>query len=144
MNDIAVLAWLGAGLLVCILEVTTGTFYLLAIGLALMETAFFAWIGGTVSTHVFLASVLILVNVFMVHRLKKKIARQPTVIKGNNLEAGQWVDVLFWKSADLARVQYRGTEWDAHLQTAEMPQAKRGIVQAIEGNHLIISTTKEL
>jgi membrane protein implicated in regulation of membrane protease activity len=144
MNETAVLAWLGVGLFVCVLEVTTGTFYLLAIGVALIETAFIAWLGGSITAHFLVASVLILLNIVIVHRLKKKIEHQPQAIKGNNLEAGQLVEVLDWKSKDLARVHYRGTEWDARLQSPEMPQTNRGYVQAIEGNHLIISTTKEL
>jgi membrane protein implicated in regulation of membrane protease activity len=134
-------AWLIAGFLLVIVELVTGTFYLLVLGIACFAGAGVAYAGSDFAWQVFVAALVALAGVALVRRYKK--AMEPKRMQG--LDFGQpaafdsWVD----QSAGQARVKYRDTLWDA--QVIGDITAERGeilYVNSIDGNSLKVSKTR--
>lgn len=127
--------WVLAGLTLIIIEITSGTFYLLVIGLAAFAGAAIAWFGGDIWLQAVAATVLATAGVIIVHR------RRPHAPSAgaNDIDAGQRVTVESWVSeADgLARVRYRGTLWDARIVGDRSPGSAY-VIQRIEGSTLIV------
>jgi membrane protein implicated in regulation of membrane protease activity len=134
---------LTAGVLI-VLEMFTGTFYLLmvAIGLAAGGLAAVAGAGGPL--QLVLASIVGVLATFALRRSKlgrvsrTDAARDPNV----NLDIGQTVSVSEWQSAGggmhTARAMYRGAMWDVELQEGAQVQAGRFVIREIRGSRLIV------
>ena len=109
------LAWIVAGFVLVIVELMTGTFYLLVIGVAAFAGAAVAWAGGGYLAQAIGACVVALAGTWLVNRWHRK--RQPGSAKDNFLDLGQPVVLESWVDAPsgTARVKYRGTTWDARV-----------------------------
>jgi len=134
----AYLAWLLLGLALVIVELLTGTFYLLVLGMAAFGAGAMAWFGGGFATQSIAAAAVALVGAYFVHAYRVRNAAQQMA----PIDAGQpakfegWVD----QSAGLARVRYRGASWDARLEgEAALQPGALVYVLATEGNTLKVS-----
>ena len=109
--------WIAAAILIGA-ELLTGTFYLLAIGIA-------AALGGVTA----LAG-----------------ASEPVQFAvappQQSLDVGQAVQVLIWNPDGTARVGYRGSEWDAELASAGTPHAETMYIVGTRANVLVLSERK--
>lgn len=132
------ITWLVFAALLVMAELATGTFFLLAVGLALLYPALAAWMGASTGTQLTLAALSIVAHVLAVMLLRRR-APAPAP-EQNSLDVGQRVKIAAWNADGTARVVYRGTEWNAERFDPEMPQADSGIIEEIRGNTLIIST----
>ncbi|GAB4123780.1 MAG: hypothetical protein Fur0040_05290 [Sideroxydans sp.] len=132
------ISWLVFAALLVIAEIATGTFFLLAVGLALLYPALAAWLGAATGTQLTLAALGIVAHVLAVMLLRRTAPATPA--QQNSLDVGQRVTIAAWHADGTARVVYRGTEWSAERFDPEMPQADTGIIEEIRGNTLIIST----
>jgi len=135
MNSIS---WLVFGILFMFAEIATGTFYLLAIGLAFIYPAIAAYTEASTSVQL-----IALVSGTLVHILIVLAWRQSKPAAGkSNLpdDIGQRVEVIEWLDEGSARVSYRGTEWEADKAFAEMPDAAHGIIKSVQGSRLVITT----
>ncbi len=107
--------WLIAGLALIIIEMMTGTFYLLVLGIAAFAGALAAFLGGSSLLQVLCVGIIAAVGLFVVHRRNQaqNIGAQPD----QSLDLGQAVILESWvdQNAGRARVKYRGASWDAHL-----------------------------
>jgi len=56
-----------------------------------------------------------------------------------NLDIGERVRVAMWASDHTARVQYRGSVWEARLQPGAQPTPGEHVVAAVEGNWLVLA-----
>ncbi len=104
--------WVLAALLVGA-ELMTGTFYLLAVGVAFAVGGVAAFVGAPLPLQLGIAGVLSLAGAAAAHRWR--VAR--ALPQPPSLDVGQSVKVLDWKDDGGARVGYRGTQWDAELAT---------------------------
>ena len=129
------LYWAVAGLTLIIVELTSGTFYLLVIGLAAFAGGAIAWAGGNVWLQAVAATIIAAGGVIAVHR--RRVKAPPGA--ANDIDAGQRVTVESWVSeADgLARVRYRGTLWDARIVGARS-SGDAYVIQRIEGSTLVV------
>jgi membrane protein implicated in regulation of membrane protease activity len=134
---------LTAGVLV-VLEMFTGTFYLLmvAIGLAAGGLAALAGVSGPLQLVV--ASIVGIVATFALRRSKiVRVARTDAGRDPNvNLDIGQTVMVSEWQSAGgglyTARAMYRGAMWDVELQQGAQAQAGPLVICEVRGSRLIV------
>ena len=55
---------------------------------------------------------------------------------------GQSVRVISWLEDGIARVHYRGTEWDAELESSSVPRDGVLYIKAIQGSKLILTRYK--
>lgn len=109
------LIWAIAGFVLIIVELITGTFYLLVLGIAALVAAAVAFMGGNFWTQVILGGSAALLGTYFVHHWW---AKHPKSAKGSNdLDRGQTVVLESWvnEANGLARVKYRGSTWDARI-----------------------------
>ena len=103
--------WAILGLTLVIIELLTGTFYLLVLGIAAFGAALAAWLGQGFPVQTIVAAVISAFGCYGVHVYRAKNATQqmPNVDAGQPASFENWVD----QGARLARVNYRGASWDA-------------------------------
>ena len=140
--------WLVAAGAVVILELFTGTFYLLMIAIGIVAGAAVAYAGGTLEVQLIVAAVVgLLATVILRHSGLGRInrtdaARDPNV----NIDIGQPITVDAWHSApaggkrSTARVMYRGAPWDVELSHDGPALPGQYIIREIQGSRLIVAS----
>ena len=120
-------------------ELLSGTFYLLAIGVAVGLGGVAAWLGASEPMQFAVAGVLGVVLTIVAHRWRIAHATPP---QQPGLDIGQAVQVLQWNPDGTARVAYRGSEWDAELATPEAERAATMYISATRANTLVLTGRK--
>jgi membrane protein implicated in regulation of membrane protease activity len=133
--------WAILGLVLVIIELLTGTFYLLMLGLAAFGAALAAWLGQPFGVQAIVAAVVSAAGCYGVHVYRAKNVKQQMA----PIDAGQpasfenWVD----PGARLARVRYRGASWDALVDGEESVDAGAMLyVVTANGNTLKVTTRR--
>jgi membrane protein implicated in regulation of membrane protease activity len=132
------LLWAILGLALVIVELLTGTFYLVMLGLAAFGAALAAWLGQPFGVQALVAAVVAAAGCYAVHvyHTKNTTAQMPSVDAGQPASFDSWVD----QGARRARVRYRGTQWDALVEGNAMPEAGAPLyVIATHGNTLKVT-----
>jgi membrane protein implicated in regulation of membrane protease activity len=116
-----------------IVELMTGTFYLLVLGVGALAAALSAWLGAPFLVQVAVAGVVASVGTWLVQ--KWHAAQHKDGDQANALDVGQMVTVERWVSQPegLLRVRYRGTDWDARVKPGDVASAA-----VVEGGRLYI------
>jgi membrane protein implicated in regulation of membrane protease activity len=128
--------WIAAAALIAV-ELLTGTFYLLVVGLAVACGGLAALLGVPAPLQWLIAGVLGLIGTVWLQRWKRSLmARTPPQAP---LDIGAQVHVLSWGPDRTARVSYRGSSWDAELASADTPQAETMYITAMRGSVLILA-----
>ncbi|MDQ3261380.1 MAG: NfeD family protein [Pseudomonadota bacterium] len=109
------LIWLIAGLALIIIEVMTGTFFLLVLGIAAFAGGLAAYWGAGVLPQVVSTGFIAAIGLFTVHRWRQ--SRSSDAPPDRPLDVGEAVTLESWvdQSSKRIRVKYRGTAWDAQL-----------------------------
>lgn len=136
----AYLLWAVAGIVLIIVEMLTGTFYLLVLGIAALAAAGAAWLGYSFWVQAVLTAAVAVAGVILLKRFRG--AAQPT--RGQGLDIGQTVMLDSWISeADgLARVTYRNAQWEARVTGERTPGGKVFYIHAMDGSTLSVSAAK--
>jgi membrane protein implicated in regulation of membrane protease activity len=129
--------WIAAAALVGA-ELLTGTFYLLAIGLAAAAGGVTAWLGGSLPLQFLVGGGLAVVLTIAAHQWRRRQQRPPAAVR-DSLDVGQAVHVQTWNPDGTARVAYRGTLWDAELAAADVPRAQTLYIVGTRGSVLVLS-----
>jgi len=127
--------WIAAAVLIGA-ELLTGTFYLLAVGLAVALGGLAAWLGASLPLQFAVAGVLGVALTIAAHRWRLARASPPPQAP---LDVGQAVNVETWHANGTARVAYRGSTWDAELEAPNGPHAETMYIVATRGSVLILS-----
>ena len=135
--------WIGAGVLV-VLELTSGTFYLLMIALGCVAAAI-AQLAGVaadlqfaIAAVVALAAVLLLKRSRFGRRTRKEASKNPDV----NLDIGQTLSVPAWHERR-ARADYRGAAWDVELAAGEPEDAQLYEIAEMRGSCLVVVASRQ-
>jgi membrane protein implicated in regulation of membrane protease activity len=132
--------WLIAAGVLVILELFSGTFYLLMIAIGLGFGALAALVGASGPVQAIVAGIVGVLATGLLHRsrfgkpAKTNAARDQNV----NLDIGQRVNVPAWQDGK-ARVMYRGALWDVELGQGAMPHAGDFKIVEVQGSRLIVS-----
>ncbi len=131
------LLWIIAGFVLVIVELLTGTFYLLVIGLGAFAGALAAWLGGGVLGQAVAACAVALVGTALVRRWHA--THRKDAENSNLLDLGQPVVLEQWTDAagGLARVKYRGSTWDARVAGGERPDPGATLYIRGQEGHLL-------
>ena len=135
------LAWAIVGLTLVIVELLTGTFYLLVLGVAAFGAALAAWLDQGFPVQAVVSGVIAAVGCYGVHlyRAKNMTQQMSSVDAGQPASFESWLD----QGARLARVRYRGAQWDALVDGDAVPEAGAMLyVIATHGNTLKVSTRR--
>ena len=106
--------WAILGLALVLVELVTGTFYLLMLAIAAFGAALAAWLGQPFGVQAVVAAVISAAGCYGVHVYRAKSAKQQMA----PVDAGQPARFEIWldQGAGLARVRYRGAAWDALVE----------------------------
>lgn len=126
--------WIAAVVLVGA-ELATGTFYLLAIAIALALGGLAAWLGAAESTQLLIAGALSIAGLVVAH-LWRRWHGEPRAMP--SLDIGQSVSVHAWKADGTARVEYRGSHWDGVLATPDTPKSATMYIVGMRGSTLVL------
>ena len=127
--------WIAAAILVGV-EMMTGTFYLLIVALACVAGGIAAVSGLDIGWQWGVAALIEVLGTLAVYRWKKSHVGPPKL--SNNLDFGQRVSVLEWRDDGTARVAYRGTQWDAVLDSPATPKREQMVIVGMRGAQLVL------
>ena len=132
--------WVAAGLAVAV-ELATGSFYLLMVGLGLAAGAVAAHLGATPAAQLVTAALLGGGATAAWHWQR---FRQPSTAPARenhdvNLDIGERVNVPAWDVDRTARVAYRGSTWTVRLAPGQAPVTGAHRIVAVEGNWLVLA-----
>jgi membrane protein implicated in regulation of membrane protease activity len=131
--------WLLAGSAV-VIELLTGTFYLLMLSLGLAAGALAAHFGASLSVQLMVAAVVGSGAVLGWH-LKRKTSDSESAPGSNrnvNLDIGETVQVDAWSPDGSASVKYRGSQWRAVHRAGSVPSAGTHRIVQVNGNELVL------
>ena len=134
--------WLIAAVAVFMLELFSGTVYLLVLSAALAGAGITAWLFNTSAVaSMLVAAFLSAVGTLYVYRLRGKSPKNKALQQHNDLDIGSVVQIEQPLSGGAWRVFYRGTTWEAraarphaHFQMGDNARicGKDGITLLIE------------
>jgi membrane protein implicated in regulation of membrane protease activity len=137
----AYLVWALAGLGLVIVELLSGTFYLLVLGIACFGAAGAAWLGFAFPLQVLVAALAAGSGTYLVraYRTRNAARQMPNVDLGQPANFEQWID----RASGLARVRYRGASWEANIEgDAALDPGALVYVLGSHGNTLRISKNR--
>lgn len=136
--------WLAAAGVMVILEMFTGTFYLLMIGIGLVAGGIAAFAGADTEVQFLVAAVLGIAATYALRRRRPgkpsraDARRDPNV----NPDIGQSLRIDAWQDeggVHHARASYRGASWDVELQHGAEARAGWFVIREVRGSCLIVS-----
>src|SRR4051812_5159059 len=130
--------WLLAGAAVAV-ELLTGTFYLLMLGVGMAAGALAAHAGLATPTQVVLAAVVGGGAVAAWHVVRKRrFATDQGTNTNMDFDAGERVQVDAWTAENTSSVRYRGTVWTA-VPAGGTPQGTGAHrVRQVDGSRLVV------
>ena len=132
------LIWLVAGFGLVIVELLSGSFYLLMLGVAAFGGAAVAYAGQGFGAQAVVAALLAVAGCYGVHlhRARNSKEQMASVDAGQPANFESWID----EGGGLARVRYRGASWDAQVDgTGALQEGALVYVLKIEGHRLEVS-----
>ena len=131
--------WLIVAMLLGILELMLGTFYLLVLAVASGIGALVAYFHVALEWQVVVFASVAVIGSVWVRRLRSlRMTDDEQSQKLQNLDEGQTVDVIKWEAKGFTTVQYRGAKWSAVAY--DVNRLENGLHRIIEvrGNTLIL------
>jgi membrane protein implicated in regulation of membrane protease activity len=133
--------WWLVALALGILELLSGSFYLLVFGLGCAAAGAVAALGGPIWAQFAAAAAISLAGAAIVRRMRAgapadgPAGRNPAVVA----DVGERVRVDAWDRDGRARIRYRGTHWNAELAPGEPAVGGEFTIREVAGNRLILA-----
>lgn len=136
----AYLLWAVIGIVLIIVEMLSGTFYLLVLGVAALAAATVAWLGQSFWVQALTIVAVAVVGVLLVKRYRgsSKPASHQALDVGQSVTLDSWIS----EADGLARVNYRNAQWEAQVTGERKPDSKVFYIHAVEGNTLRVSASR--
>ena len=135
------IVWGVTGLVLVIVELLTGTFYLLMLGIAAFGAALAAWLGLEFPGQSVVGVAISAVGCYGVHVYKARNRAQQMAPLDAGMPASfeRWLDA----GARLAKVRYRGASWEARVEGLEAIEPGATVyVLATDGNTLRVAKNR--
>ncbi len=133
--------WMVLAFGLLILELLTGTFYLLVIAVALAAAGLADLAGAPFTMQLVVAAAIGLGGALWLRR--SRFGRQKNGSDAlQNLDVGQVVRVSSWSAENTARTSYRGAEWDVMLAPGEAAVPGEFVIQSVQGSRLVVAARK--
>ena len=135
------LAWAILGMALVIIELLSGTFYLLMLAIAAFGAGVAAYFGQLFPVQCIVAALLGAAGCYGVHVYRAKSApdRMPPIDAGMPARFESWLDA----GSRLARVRYRGASWDARVEGTDVIEPGATVfVVATDGNTLKVARNR--
>lgn len=126
------------------LEMFTGTFYLLMIGIGLGTGGAAALAGASPEAQFIVAAIVGIIATIALRQSRfGRISRHDATRDPNvNLDIGQTLKVENWTTSGgiaQARAVYRGAEWDVELERNAEPRSGLFVIREVRGSRLIVT-----
>ncbi|MEI7843898.1 MAG: NfeD family protein [Gallionellaceae bacterium] len=128
--------WFLLALILLGVEMVTGTFYLLVLAIAAGIGGLVAWMGVGTAWQLALSAAGAIAGIALLRKWKSAQLKEDA---SDSMDIGQPVKVLSWREDGSARVLYRGAEWDAQLESADMPREGVLYIAAMHGSGLVLT-----
>ena len=141
-NERITVYWLIAAVILVVLEMFVGTFYLLVIAAALASVGLTEWLFATgMEFNLALLGVLCLGGIFLARRYQKRRSNDHVQVN-LPLDINQAVKIEQHLHDNVYQVHYRGTVWQAQLQdNSDINIGQTAYISARQGNVLFIRST---
>jgi membrane protein implicated in regulation of membrane protease activity len=131
--------WFILALILLGLEMMTGTFYMLVLSVALALGGVAALAGLDLVWQISLAGAAAVIGILLLRR--SRAIRTPDA-NNDSFDIGQPVRVIAWENDGSVRVQYRGAEWSAETEQADVPRDAPLYIRSVQGSKLILTQQK--
>lgn len=132
--------WFLLALVLLGLEMVTGTFYLLVVAIAMAVGGLTALLTAGIAWQLILSALTGIAGTIVLRRWKSAhTGEAPSA----SLDIGQPVKVIKWNDNGSVRVFYRGAEWDAELESSDMPHDATLYIAAVRGSGLVLTRHKQ-
>ena len=124
-----------------LVELVTGTFYLLMVALGLAAGAVAAHLGLAMPAQLITSAVVGAGAVVGCYQFKKRRGAAELPASSNrdvNLDVGETVQVDAWNPDGTASVKYRGAQWTVMHRPGNAPTAGAHRVAEVIGNRLLV------
>jgi membrane protein implicated in regulation of membrane protease activity len=125
--------WFSLAVVLLMMEMASGTFYMLILSLAFGVGGIGALAGLSMPLQIMLSALIGIIGIFLLRRVKT------TTGTAQGLDIGQTVTVMSWREDGSARVRYRGTEWDAELESTDTPREGKLYIKEMLGSRLVLT-----
>jgi membrane protein implicated in regulation of membrane protease activity len=134
------MGWLATAGVLVILELFTGTFYLLMIAIGLAVGGLVALAGAGWPAQAIAAGVVGVLATGLLHRSRfgRPARHDATRDRNVNLDIGQRVTVPAWDNGR-ARVMYRGALWDVELGQGATAHPGDFRIVEVQGSRLVVA-----
>ena len=135
------LIWLLIGFGLIIIELLTGTFYLLVLGIAAFGGAVAAYSGQGFEIQIIATAVVASIGSYLVHAYHVRNAQQQMqcIDFAQPVKFEAWTD----QGARIARVMYRGAPWEAKVEgDVQVEPGSSLYILATERNTLTVTKTR--
>ncbi|WP_076997189.1 NfeD family protein [Variovorax sp. KK3] len=131
--------WLAAGAAI-VLELLSGTVYLLLMGAGFAAAAIAAHAGAGLGTQLVVAAVVGVGAVLVWHTVRRRRPADPPVTANRdiNLDIGESVFVEAWNPDGTASVRYRGAQWTVVPRAGTTPAVGEHRVAEVIGSRLVV------
>ena len=131
--------WFGAAAVFLLLEMATGTFYLLLVALGLVASGMAAYADSSLTWQIISGLVVSLMGLIVLHRYRQSKGYVPTQSNPDVVQdIGQSVTVNAWDESGQASVFYRGAAWSARIDVDQAMRPGEHYIQAVQGLTLIL------
>jgi len=139
MGEDATTWWIITGTLV-LLELLTGSFYLLMLALGAALGALGAHAGFAPMTQWLVAALCSSAFVFVCYVLRRRVlgANHAVGNRDIHLDIGATLTIKTWQDDGCARVSYRGAQWTVMLRPGQDPSPGTYRVIEVVGNRLLV------
>jgi membrane protein implicated in regulation of membrane protease activity len=130
--------WMVLAFGLLIVELLTGTFYLLVIAVAIAAGGLANLAGAPFTLQLGVAAAIGLAGSLWLRRSRPgRPTTEADVLQ--NLDVGQVVRIGSWGAGNTARAQYRGAEWDVVLAPGETPAPGEFVIRSVQGSRLVVA-----
>ena len=134
--------WMVLAFGLLILELVTGTFYLLVIAVALAAGGIANLAGAPFTAQLVVAAVIGFGGALWLRRSRfGRLASEGDALQ--NLDVGQIIRIESWSAGNTARAQYRGAAWDVVLAPGEDAAPGDFVIRSVQGSRLVVARKAE-
>jgi len=132
-------AWWLAALVLGIVEMLTGTFYLMVLALGCVAGGVVALAGGSLTLQLLATAACAIAGWALIWRRRRARARREEADLA--LDVGARIQIEHWDEPHRTIARYRGSAWQVELADPDGPAGRPGphVIRGVVGNRLVVT-----
>jgi membrane protein implicated in regulation of membrane protease activity len=134
-------AWWLAALVLGIVEMLTGTFYLLVLALGCVAGGAVALAGGSITLQLLATAACSFAGWALIWRRRRSRAGRADPVADLVLDVGARIQIEHWDEPRRTIARYRGAAWQVELADPDGPAGRPGphVIRGVVGNRLVVT-----